>query len=169
MRQDGSTTVAKRRRLLRTLRLARGELRAHMTHQGLLAEATPDGVAVVVVVPDVDRYTRRAVQSEFDFAHAELRDATSLDGTWTLIKNTQERHALLSASWLIDFVGGVKAALVRLIVLLHAALSQVVDTPTFVLIVLAVCRRHGHRQEPADAHFPLIRRIRRAGIIATVA
>jgi len=63
--------------------------------------------------------------------------------------------------------GGIRFALARAIVLVLAALSRIVHKMGFLLKVLAVSRRHGHRQEPAPHCSQLRCRIRVAGRVRT--
>ncbi|MGH3374161.1 MAG: hypothetical protein ACRDP6_05435 [Actinoallomurus sp.] len=55
---------------------------------------------------------------------------------------------------------GILAALRLLLVVLLTALARAADLLTFVLIVIAVRRRFGHRHEPSDGHPPFVRRYR---------
>jgi hypothetical protein len=56
------------------------------------------------------------------------------------------------------FVDVVMEVLGRMVVMILAALSRLAQTPSFLLVMLAVARHYGRRSEPDD-HTPLITRV----------
>lgn len=60
----------------------------------------------------------------------------------------------------LRLLSGVLAVLRLLLVLLLTAPARAAGLLTFVLIVIAVRRRFGHRHEPSADHSPLVRRYR---------
>jgi uncharacterized membrane protein YbaN (DUF454 family) len=59
--------------------------------------------------------------------------------------------------------GDRKITMALLAVRLRTALSQTADIRALVLTLIAVCLRHGHRNEPADSYLLLGRPIYPAG------
>jgi|HubBroStandDraft_2_1064218.scaffolds.fasta_scaffold348832_2 hypothetical protein len=87
-----------------------------------------------------------------------------------LSRRSRRLLAKIAAAKRADIRGhGIKIALARLAILLLAALSHIAELPSFMLLLIAVCRRQGHRQEPARYRLQLICRICQAGTIATIA
>lgn len=59
---------------------------------------------------------------------------------------------------LLRFIGGIITALSLVLVLVLAALSRRFNTVNLVLLLIAACRRFGHRDEPGDDNSLLARR-----------
>jgi len=89
-----------------------------------------------------------------EFFHMQMREP--VDSLTVIIQDKQVAQDYRQG--LRCFVNVVLDVLGRMVVMILAALSRLAQTPSFLLVMLAVARHYGRRSEPDD-HAPLVTRV----------